>query len=124
MLDTPQTALANVLLKHADFTNHAELAPECADGILRDLKAAGWVLVRGLQPMETAPRDASRFWGLEDDNLISMLWHPDFQAFVSSWRRMEMAPGYTIDGKTFSDHSPVVHHPRAWMLRIPEDRKK
>ena len=67
------------------------------------------------QDIGTCPRDGSRFWGKVDDDAIAMLWHEGFGEFVSSWRRMEMAPGYLIDDQPYKDHSPVVHHPVAWM---------
>ena len=66
-------------------------------------------------PISSAPRDGSRFWGRVEDDAIAMLWHPKFEAFVSSWRKMIMAPGYTIDGETERDHSPVIHSPKEWM---------
>jgi hypothetical protein len=65
--------------------------------------------------MSTAPKDGSRFWGRCDDDAIAMFWHPTFDAFVSSFRRMTMAPGYTIDGEAFQDHSPDIRCPDAWM---------
>jgi len=72
-----------------------------------------------LRPMETAPRDGTPFWGIVGPDAIHMLWHADFQAFVSSWRRMTMAKGYLIDGAPYKDHSPVVHKPVAW-TPLPE----
>lgn len=71
------------------------------------------------QSIETAPKDGTRFWGKVDDDAIAMLWHPAFDAFVSSWHRMTMAPGYTINGKRFEDHSPTKHDPTHWMP-LPE----
>jgi hypothetical protein len=67
------------------------------------------------QPIETAPRDGTRFWGAVGDDAIAMLWHPKFEAFVSGWRRMMMARGYTFDGEAVHDHSPTIHEPRYWM---------
>jgi hypothetical protein len=67
------------------------------------------------QSVETAPRDGTQFWGLVGDDAISMSWHPTFNAFVSSFRRMTLAPGYTFeDGATFQDHSPTIHEPSLW----------
>lgn len=63
----------------------------------------------------SAPKDGSRFWGLIDSNAITMFWHPDFKEFVSSYRRMTMAPGLTINGKPHEDHSPEIHKPNMWM---------
>lgn len=70
--------------------------------------------------MGEAPRDGTPFWGSVGDDAIRMFWHPQFKAFVSSFSRMTMAPGYTIDGQTTRDHHPVVHKPIAWMhLPLP-----
>ena len=65
------------------------------------------------QPMATAPLDRP-FLGKVGDDWLRMFWHPTFEAFVSSWQRMTMAPGYTINGKPYEDHSPVIHEPEAW----------
>ncbi len=67
------------------------------------------------QPIDTAPKNGTRFWGKIDDDAIAMLWHEGFEAFVSSWRRMTMAEGFTVDGKSFKDHSPEIQRPTAWM---------
>lgn len=67
------------------------------------------------QPIETAPKDGSKFWGDDDEDAVAMFWHEGFGEFISSYRRMTMAPGYTIDGKGYKDHSPVVHKPHRWM---------
>ena len=75
------------------------------------------------QPISTAPKDGSWFWGYIDGDALRMRWHQRFQAFVSSWRQMTMAPGYKIrddDGEMVSelDHSPTVEHPEYWMPYI------
>jgi hypothetical protein len=67
------------------------------------------------KPIETAPKDGTRFWGKIDDDAIAMLWHEEFKEFVSSWRQMTMAPGYTVDGKSSKNHSPEIHCPTHWM---------
>ena len=67
------------------------------------------------RPISEAPGDGTPIWGLVGDNLIRMFWHPEFEAFVSAFRRMTMAPGYTIDGKPYKDHSPTVHEPELWI---------
>lgn len=67
------------------------------------------------QDISSAPKDGTRFWGSVEDDAIAMLWHEGFGEFVSSWRRMEMAPGYTINGAAFEDHHPAVHRPKYWM---------
>lgn len=73
------------------------------------------------RPIESAPKDGTRFWGKVDGDAIAMLWHPTFNAFVSSWRRMEMAAGYTVDGASFKDHSPTIQRPEAWMTFAPPE---
>jgi hypothetical protein len=72
------------------------------------------------RPIETAPRDGRRFWGACAGDAISMLWHDGFGAFVSSWRRMELARGMTFadTGLAYQDHSPVTHSPTHWMPEI------
>lgn len=77
-----------------------------------------------INPMETAPRDGTPFWGIVDADARHMLWHEQFGAFVSSWRRMVMAPGYKwVDENgaehEWQDHSPVTHEPTGW-LPLPE----
>lgn len=67
------------------------------------------------QPIDTAPRDGTRFWGMIEDDAIAMMWHHKFEAFVSSWRRMTMAPGYTFNDEAVHDHSPTIHEPKFWM---------
>jgi hypothetical protein len=78
-------------------------------------RAPGW------HPISTAPRDGTRFWGNVDDDAIAMCWHEGFAAFVSSWRRMELALGYTCadTGLSYRDHSPVKHNPTHWQPRPP-----
>lgn len=81
------------------------------------------------QPIETAPKDGTRFWGRVGDDAIAMLWHNKFEAFVSSWRRMTMAPGYSYQAKgsdewvTQHDHSPDTHQPTRWMPLPPPPRE-
>lgn len=67
------------------------------------------------QTIESAPKDGTRFWGNDGDDAIAMFWHPQFEQFVSRFNRMMMAPGYTINGKTFEDHHPTTHEPTHWM---------
>lgn len=90
-----------------------EMMALLATGLVPDEAGVGTMTT--WQDIGTAPRDGSRFWGKVGDDAIAMLWHEGFGEFVSSWRRMEMAPGYTIDDQPYKDHSPVVHHPEAWM---------
>ena len=71
----------------------------------------------GWRSIETAPKDGTRFWGCVGDDAVAMLWHSGFGAFVSEWRRMEMAHGmvFSDTGRPYKDHSPTIHKPRAWM---------
>jgi hypothetical protein len=71
------------------------------------------------RPINTAPKDSTKFWGLVGNNAITMFWHPKFNEFVSSYRRMTMAPGLTFNGEITQDHSPIIHDPTHWMP-IPE----
>lgn len=66
-------------------------------------------------PIATAPKDGSPFWGEDGDDAIRVFWHPGFAEFISSFSRMTMAPGYTIDDQPFKDHAPVIHKPKRWM---------
>lgn len=76
------------------------------------------------QPIETAPKDGTRFWGNVGDDAIAMFWHSTFGEFVSRFNRMTMAPGYTIDGAAFKDHSPQIHKPTGWMpIPAPPDQR-
>jgi hypothetical protein len=74
----------------------------------------------GWNPMETAPRDGTPFWGRVNEDAIRMFWHPEFNAFVSSFRRMQLHNGNTFadTGKDYSDHSPQIHYPTSWMYVI------
>ena len=69
------------------------------------------------QPIETAPKDGTKFWGLVGDDAIAMFWHPKFERFISSFHRMTIAQGMTWEetGEAFKDHSPVIHDPEYWM---------
>ena len=88
---------------------------DAIDAALNVSASAHPILTGAWQSIETAPKDGTRFWGNVDDDAIAMLWHDGFGEFVSSWRRMEMAAGYTIDGAAYKDHSPVIHKPSHWM---------
>lgn len=70
----------------------------------------------GWQPIETVPRDGSKFWGKDGDDAIAMLWHKEFGEFVSTWHEMTFAPKY---GGGTRLHSPTVHRPKHWMP-LPE----
>ena len=74
-----------------------------------------------LKTMDEAPKDGTRFLGKCGDDFIAMFWHDEFKEFCSSFRRIQMAKGFTIDAKPYQDHSPVVHNPSGWMPLIEED---
>lgn len=76
------------------------------------------------QSMETAPRNGSKFLGRCGENAIAMFWHPDLRVFCSSFRRLQMVEGYSINGKPYEDHSPVVHHPTGWAPLFPPEQDK
>lgn len=84
----------------------ARIWPELADAAIAAMP--GW------QSMESAPKDRP-VWGKVKENAVRMFWHEDFGAFISSFHRMTMAPGYTINGKSFEDHSPEIVNAEAWM---------
>jgi len=68
------------------------------------------------QPISTAPKDGTKFWGRSGEDAIAMFWHPKFNAFVSSFRIMTMHNGCTFaDGSTEREHSPEAHEPTHWM---------
>lgn len=85
-------------------------SPVCA---MNTSDANGWM------PIASAPKDGRMIWGNDGEDAITMFWHEGFNEFVSSFRRMEMAPGYLINGKPYEDHHPVVHKPTHWMLPKP-----
>lgn len=75
---------------------------------------------RRWRPTSEAPKDGTPFIGEDrDGDMRRMFWHDEFEAFVSKFNRMVMAPGYTINGKPYEDHSPVIHYPRRW-FSIPQ----
>jgi len=72
-------------------------------------------VMTALQEIETAPKDGSKFLGKCGEDYILMFWHPELKVFCSSFRRLQMAEGYSINGKSYEDHSPVTHTPSAWI---------
>lgn len=75
------------------------------------------------QSINTAPKDGTWFWGYVDGDALRMRWHAEFEAFVTSWRQMTMAPGYRIENDEGEwvgeyDHSPEIEHPDYWMPSI------
>ena len=77
------------------------------------------------QPMETAPKNGSKFWGKVGDDAIAMFWHDGFGEFISSYRQMRLRPGLTFDdtGLDTSDHSPVIHKPTHWMMAVRDTQQ-
>ena len=71
-------------------------------------------VVDAWHPIETAPRDGTWFWVLDDCDAISVRWHDTFQAFVASWREMTFAESY---GGEVRLHSPDILTPTHWMPR-------
>ncbi len=77
----------------------------------------------GWKPIYAAPKDGTWFWGLVDGDGISMRWHDEFDAFVSSWHEMTFAKSY---GGGTRPHSPESHQPSYWMPRpdAPEENTR
>lgn len=105
------TTQAQILAARTAWFKAGGLYANGDDAFRAALEAAERVAWR---PIAEAPKDGTEFYGLVGDDLIAMFWHPGFCAFVSSFRRMTMAPGYSIDGQPYKDHSPVVHTPEWW----------
>lgn len=91
-----------------DYTNASVMRKyrTLARAAINAMQPVGW------QPIETAPKDGTRFWGKDGDDAIAMLWHSEFDAFVSSWREMTFAKRY---GGGTRLHSPEKHYPTHWM---------
>lgn len=77
-----------------------------------------------IHDISTAPKDGTTFWGIERGNAHHMFWHEGFGEFISSYRRMQLRAGLTFeDGKSYQDHSPVIHRPLMWMKKpaLPDE---
>lgn len=83
-------------------------------------KLTGW------QPIETAPKDGTRFIGgyfnqpwaesHREGRIVACWYQPEFAGFISSCREMALASGYTFeDGATSRLHSPVMEDVSHWM---------
>lgn len=109
----------NDLVKRLRDLAGDDYLPEDSDAIMREAvneierlrQATRW------QPMETAPKDGSPFWGKLGDDAIRVFWHSGFKEFISSFRRSELTPGMIFEetGATCNDHSPVIRKIEAWM---------
>lgn len=103
----------------AAFCKAFHEAPEFATFKEKVLDALEVAEAAALRPIEEAPKDGTPFHGLVGEDLIKMFWHDEFGEFVSSFRRMQMRPGYLINGKEYEDHSPIIHKPK-YFRPLPE----
>lgn len=81
------------------------------------------------QPIETAPKDGTPIIGAffnirwadshRKHDIVRCWFQPEFEAFISSCRLMQMADGYTIDGASEKLHSPVIEPVTHWMPLPP-----
>lgn len=78
------------------------------------------------QPIESAPKDGTpiigAFWSIRwadshrVGDVVRCWYQPEFNAFISSAREMQLASGYQFaDGKTSRIHSPVIEPVTHWM---------
>lgn len=78
------------------------------------------------KPIETAPKDGTPVIGAffairwadshRKHDVVRCWWQPEFDAFISSCREMQMHNGYTFDdGSTRQLHSPEIEPITHWM---------
>lgn len=92
----------------------------CVIAVARAIEASD-AAVSPWRPIAEAPRDGTKFWGKVGEDAIAMFWHEGFGEFVSSYRQMSLASGYTFeDGSTSRDHSPDIHRPTHFMPMPPD----
>jgi len=84
------------------------------------------------QPIKTAPKNGTRiigaFWSIpwadshRKGDVTTCWWQPEFDAFISGCREMQMHNGYTFeDGSTRKLHSPLIEPVTHWMpLVVPQ----
>lgn len=75
--------------------------------------------------IETAPKDGTPIIGgffhirwadsHRKHDIVRCWFQPEFEAFISSCRVIQMANGYTIDGASEKLHSPVIEPVTHWM---------
>lgn len=83
----------------------------------------------GWLPIETAPKGEmviggyfNQPWseGHREGRIVKCWWQPEFEAFISSCREMQMHNGYTFeDGSTRQLHSPEIEDVSHWMPLPP-----
>lgn len=86
------------------------------------------------QEISTAPKDGTTVIGAYfnvrwadshmNGRIVKVWWQPEFDAFISSCRLMQMAAGYTINGKTEELHSPEIEAVTHWMPLPPAPEAK
>jgi len=96
--------------------------PDCGQSNEQD----GPQLSPAWRTIDTAPRDGTpfigAFWSIRwadshrKGDVVRCWYQPEFEAFISSCREMQMLNGYTFaDGLTRQLHSPVIEPVTHWM---------
>ena len=82
------------------------------------------------QPIETAPKDGTPIIGSffairwadshRKHDIVRCWWQPEFDAFISGCRQMQLAPGYTFpDGENTQLPSPEIEPVTHWLPLPP-----
>ena len=66
------------------------------------------------RPIETAPKDGSKFWAKRGDDAIAVFWHEGFQKFIKGYNQM------TFPSSHYVDYNPDVVEFTEWRP-IPGD---